>query len=396
MSTSAGQFSLLAKDPGTRARCGLLRTAHGEVSTPAFMPVGTQATVKALTPRLLEEARAQMILGNAYHLAVRPGTHVIGLAGGLHRFCGWRGPILTDSGGFQVFSLARLRRVSDGGVEFQSPLDGVTRFITPSTAIEIQNVLGADIIMAFDECVGYPCEREAATEAVQRTLRWAQECRRAHQRPGQALFGIVQGSMYPELRRDCARELVAIGFDGYAIGGVSVGESRELMYHTVTATEPLLPQEKPRYLMGVGTPLDLVTFVGMGIDLFDCVMPTRNARGACAFTSEGKVRLRNARYRDDLRPLDSRCSCYTCTQFSRAYLRHLFVCREMLGGILLSLHNVTFYTALMQSCREAIRAGCFSEFAREFVRAQGSSLSEQRETDDSDGYVGDGRSALRR
>jgi len=370
------QFKIVSADPAGRARCGLLRTPHGEVATPAFMPVGTQATVKALTPRHLEEAGVEMILGNAYHLTVRPGIDIVRHAGGLHRFCGWDGPILTDSGGFQVFSLARLRHVTDEGVEFQSPLDGVTRFITPEKAMAIQNDLGADVIMAFDECVGYPCDRPRAEQAMRRTLRWASQCRRAHRRDEQALFGIVQGSVHSDLRRCCAEELVGMGFDGYAIGGVSVGEGPALMREAVEASEPHLPHDRPRYLMGVGTPLDLVTFVGLGVDLFDCVMPTRNARGACAFTSEGKVKLRNTRYRDDLRPLDPRCSCYTCSQFSRAYLRHLFMCREMLAGILVSLHNVSFYITLMRRCREAIRAGRYVEFARTFSEAQGATLAE--------------------
>jgi len=370
------EFRVHAEDGDTRARCGLLCTPHGDVATPAFMPVGTQATVKALTPRQLVEAGVGMILGNAYHLAIRPGIDVVSRAGGLHRFCGWAGPMLTDSGGFQVFSLARLRRVNDNGVEFQSPLDGVTRLITPERAVEIQNELGADVIMAFDECVAYPCERAAAEQATTRTLRWAEQCRRAQRRADQALFGIVQGSTFADLRRRCAEELVAMDFAGYAIGGVSVGEGPQLMREAVEATEPYLPKHRPRYLMGVGTPLDLVRFVAMGIDLFDCVMPTRNARGACAFTSSGKVRLRNARYREDTRPLDAACSCYTCTHFTRAYLRHLFVCREMLAGILVSLHNVTFYASLMRQCREAIEAGTYGDFARAFAETQRGALEE--------------------
>lgn len=364
------RFEVTAEDGGTAARCGVLRTPHGAVETPAFMPVGTQATVKALMPRDLEQVGVEMLLGNAYHLEVRPGSELIRRAGGLHRFCGWERPILTDSGGFQVFSLARLRRVTDDGVEFQSPIDGQMRFFTPEGAVQIQNALGADVIMAFDECVGYPCERVRAESAMRRTLRWAARCRAAHRESGQALFGIVQGSTFEDLRRQCAEELIGMEFDGYAIGGVSVGEGPDLMRRVVDWMAPVLPREKPRYLMGVGTPEDLMEFVGMGIDLFDCVMPTRNARGACAFTSEGKLKLRNARYREDFGPLDRGCACYTCRTFSRAYLRHLFVCREMLAGMLVSLHNVGFYMDLMRRCREAIRCGLFAQFAREFVHTQ--------------------------
>jgi len=357
------QFTVLAQDGGARARNGILSTPHGDVHTPSFMPVGTQATVKALTPRQLTEAGAEMILGNAYHLSLRPGCDIIRRAGGLHKFSGWGGPILTDSGGFQVFSLSKLRRVNDEGVEFQAPIDGGKRFISPEKAIQIQNELGADIITAFDECVGYPCAKEKAEEAMVRTTRWAERCLEVHSRRDQALFGIVQGGMFPDLRQQSAEALVKMDFDGYAVGGVSVGEGPDLMRDAVEWSEPYLPKDRPRYLMGVGTPQDLVTFVGMGIDLFDCVMPTRNARGACAFTSDGKVRLRNAQYREDMRPLDPRCNCYTCKNFTRAYLRHLIICREILAHVLLSLHNITFYIDLMRRCREAIREQRFESFA---------------------------------
>ena len=343
-------------------------TPHGRVPTPVFMPVGTQGAVKALVPEQLEAAGVPMLLGNAYHLHLRPGEDVVSRLGGLHALMGWPHPILTDSGGFQVFSLARLRRVTDQGVEFQSHIDGDLIALTPEKATEIQNTLGADIIMAFDECAPYPCERDRAEVAMRRTLAWARRCQQAHGRDGQALFGIVQGSTFDDLRIECAQALVEMGFPGYAVGGVSVGEGDDLMYQVLDVTLPHLPADKPRYVMGVGTPLNLLECIERGTDMFDCVMPTRNARGACAFTARGKVRLRNRRHRDDAGPIDETCDCYACRHFSRGALRHLFMAREMAAAVLTSLHNVTFYQRLVARCREAIAEGRYATFKEAFVR----------------------------
>ena len=351
------------------ARAGTLSTAHGRVSTPAFMPVGTQGSVKALVPAQLEAAGVEMLLGNTYHLHLRPGEQVVAALGGLHRFMGWSRPILTDSGGFQVFSLAELRRVTDDGVEFRSHVDGDLVVLTPERATEIQNVLGADILMAFDECAPYPCERDHAEQAMRRTVAWAHRCHKAHGRAAdQALFGIVQGGVYDDLRVECAQALVDMDLPGYAVGGVSVGEGDALMYQVLDATMPHLPAAKPRYLMGVGTPLNLVECIARGVDLFDCVMPTRNARGACAFTARGKIRLRNRRYREDPRPIDPTCECYTCRLFSRGALRHLFLVREIAAAVLTTIHNVTFYQRLVARCREAIVQGRFAQFREAFAR----------------------------
>ncbi len=350
------------------ARAGWLETPHGRVDTPAFMPVGTQGAVKALLPSQLEAAGVQMLLGNAYHLHLRPGEQVVARLGGLHRFMGWSRPILTDSGGFQVFSLAELRRVSDHGVEFQSHLDGARTTLTPEKATEIQNVLGPDILMAFDECVPYPSERDAAEVAMRRSVAWAARCQKAHARPGdQALFAIVQGSVFEDLRAECARHLVDMDFPGYAIGGVSVGEGDELMYRVLEATVPRLPAEKPRYLMGVGTPINLIECIERGVDLFDCVLPTRNGRSAHAFTARGVVRLRNLRHRDDPRPLDPTCDCATCRGFSRGYLRHLFHAREIAAAVLVSLHNLAFYQRLVRGCRQAILDDRLDAFKSAFL-----------------------------
>jgi queuine tRNA-ribosyltransferase len=332
--------------------------------------------VKALLPSQLEAAGVQMLLGNAYHLHLRPGEQVVARLGGLHGFMGWSRPILTDSGGFQVFSLAELRRVTDAGVEFQSHLDGARLTLTPEKATEIQNALGADVIMAFDECVAYPCERDAAEVAMRRSLAWAARCQKAHARPlgfaqgrpdGQALFAIVQGSVFEPLRVECAQRLVDLDFPGYAIGGVSVGEGDELMYRVLDATVPHLPAGKPRYLMGVGTPINLIECIERGVDLFDCVLPTRNGRSGHAFTARGVVRLRNLRHRDDPRPLDPTCECAACRGFSRGYLRHLFHAREIAAAVLVSLHNVAFYQRLVRGCRQAILDGCLSDFKRSFA-----------------------------
>jgi queuine tRNA-ribosyltransferase len=355
-------FSLQAVDPHTGARAGLWSTPHGDVETPAFMPVGTQATVKGLLPDQLKAVGVQKLLANTYHLALRPGAELIADLGGLHRFMDWGRPILTDSGGFQVFSLADMRRMSDEHVIFKSHIDGSELVLSPERAIRIQELLGADVIMCLDECPPHGVERERLLDAVDRTTRWAARCRDAHQRPDQALFGIVQGGTDAAVRERSATALIPLDFRGYAIGGLSVGETPESMYATLDATTPILPSEKPRYLMGVGTPRDLIEAVLRGIDLFDCVMPTRNGRNAMAFTSRGKVKLRNAVHRSDESPLDAACGCLTCTRYTRAYLRHLFIAEEMLGPILLSLHNVAFYQRLMRELRQAIQQGRATEF----------------------------------
>jgi queuine tRNA-ribosyltransferase len=353
-------FSLLTTD-GT-ARAGLLRTPHGHVETPIFMPVGTQATVKGLTPEMVREAGAQIILGNTYHLTLRPGDEIIRDLGGLHRFMHWDGPILTDSGGFQVFSLASQVRITDQGAAFRSHIDGSPLELTPERAVEIQQNLGSDIAMVLDECLPANSEPEKVRAAVDRTIHWAERCKKHHSRPDQALFGIVQGGLDIELRAICSRELVAMDFPGYALGGFSVGESPGAMHAALPVCASLLPENKPRYLMGVGRPEDLLAGVAAGIDLFDCVMPTRNGRNALAFTGDGPIRLRNAKHRRDSSPVESSCSCYCCANYSRAYLHHLFAAEEMLGPTLLSLHNIAFYLRLMADTRRAITHGSFVAF----------------------------------
>jgi queuine tRNA-ribosyltransferase len=327
-----------------------------------FMPVGTQASVKGLTPKQLEEVGARIILGNTYHLALRPGDELIAEMGGLHRFMAWNGPILTDSGGYQIYSLAPTRKITDQAAVFRSHIDGALLELTPERAVAIQENLGSDIAMCLDECPPADTPREYLREAVRRTLLWAKRCRDAHRRADQALFAIVQGSTDLDLRAECARELVALDFPGYALGGFSVGETAEQMVATLAPTAALLPAHKPRYLMGVGRPEDLLAGVACGVDLFDCVLPTRNGRNAFAFTNEGPLRLRNACHKRDPRPLESGCPCYTCAHFSRAYLHHLFLADEMLGPTLLSLHNVAFYLRLMEGVRQAITAGRFEAF----------------------------------
>ena len=354
-------FDLYQTDPRTAARAGQLITPHGAVPTPAFMPVGTQATVKGLAPSQLAEVGAQMLLANTYHLALRPGSETIGQLGGLHDFMGWHRPILTDSGGYQVFSLKDLRQITDDGVVFRSHVDGRWLTLSPERAVQIQEQLGADVIMCFDECPPATAPRERLQAAVERTTRWAERCRAAHTRTDQALFGIVQGGLDPQLRQQSAQELVAIDFPGYAIGGLSVGETPAQMLAALETSIPHLPHDKPRYLMGVGRPIDLLEGVARGVDMFDCVMPTRNGRNAMAFTTQGPVKMRNARHTDDPGPLDSDCDCYTCRSFSRAYLRHLFQAEEMLGPILLSLHNIAFYCRLMTQIRASILEGRFQE-----------------------------------
>ena len=362
------EFTLEHTDRHTGARAGILKTAHGDVETPVFMPVGTQGSVKALVPPLVAEAGAALILGNTYHLAVRPGEDVVRKLGGLHRFMAWNGPILTDSGGFQVFSLAKLAKLTDEGVRFQSHVDGREFFISPERAVEIQQTLGSDIMMCLDECVPYPCERDRTERAMERTLDWASRCLTAHTND-MALFGIVQGGTYPDLRRKCAQTLAQMPFDGYAIGGVSVGEGPLLMDEAVGCAAPELPEGKPRYLMGVGPPDDMLRAIGQGVDMFDCVMPTRNARGACAFTSQGKVRLRNAQHVESVLPVDAECDCLACREFSRGALRHFFMAGEMAASILVSLHNLTFYHRLMRRARQAILEDRFEAFrAAELAR----------------------------
>jgi queuine tRNA-ribosyltransferase len=341
------------------ARTGTLHLPHGDVQTPAFMPVGTQGTVKGLTPVEVRGAGAEMVLSNTYHLWVRPGHERIKALGGLHKMMDWDGPILTDSGGFQVFSLKEMRKVTEEGVRFRSPLDGQWRMLTPEVAIEIQEALGVDIAMAFDECIEWPAERDRVATSTERTTRWLRRCIAARTQPERtALFGIVQGGTYDDLRVAHAQELAAMeGLDGIAVGGLSVGEPREHMFAMARATTPHLPVHKVRYLMGVGYPIDLVDGVMSGVDLFDCVIPTRSARFGSAFTSRGRVTIKHARYRDDPRPLDPECPCYTCARFSRAYLRHLFTANELLSPRLLTLHNVTFYQRLMARLRGAVKEG---------------------------------------
>jgi queuine tRNA-ribosyltransferase len=368
------KFSLLKKNGVAAARLGGITTSHGEIKTPVFMPVGTQATVKTLSPDDLVALEAEIILSNTYHLFLRPGHELIREFGGIQKFMSWNRPVLTDSGGFQVFSLAELRTIAEEGVTFQSHIDGGAKhIITPEYAVEIQEALGADIIMAFDECIPYPATRDYALQALERTLRWAKRCAAAKQDTGQALFGIVQGGMYPDLRKRSAEALVDIGFDGYALGGLSVGETKPVMYEMIEASVPSLPEDQPRYLMGVGTPEDLVEGVDRGIDMFDCVMPTRNARNGTFFTSFGKVVIRNSRYERDKQPIDPECGCYTCRNFSRAYMRHLFNAGEVSALRLGTLHNLFFYLDLMKKIRRSIELESFEEFKADFF--------EKRDTD---------------
>lgn len=359
-SGSPFRFTLRATD--NHARLGMIETSHGFFDTPMFMPVGTQATVKGLTPDQLRALGARIILGNTYHLTLRPGDELIAELGGLHRFMGWDGPILTDSGGYQVYSLAQVRTINDAGAYFRSHIDGTPLELTPEKAIKIQERLGSDIAMVLDECPPGDASREVLQDAVRRTLLWAERCRQAHRRTDQALFAIVQGATDLTLREECARALIRMDFHGYALGGFSVGESPLAMQNALQPCARVLPGNKPRYLMGVGRPQDLLAGVAAGIDLFDCVMPTRNGRNALAFTSDGPLRLRNARHRRDPGPVESDCTCYACRNFSRAYLHHLFQAEEMLGPTLLSLHNLRFYLRLMERARQSIADGCFTAF----------------------------------
>ncbi len=352
------------------ARRGTLQLAHGAVETPAFMPVGTYGSVKAMSPVELKEIGAHIVLGNTFHLWLRPGLEVIEAHGGLHRFMGWDGPILTDSGGFQVFSLGALRKISEEGVKFQSPINGDRCFLTPEESMRIQKVLNSDIVMIFDECTPFPADEKQAADSMRLSLRWAERSKRAHEGNPNALFGIVQGGMFEQLRDESLRELVKIGFDGYAIGGLSVGEPKEDMLRILAHTAPQLPTDKPRYLMGVGTPEDLVDAVAHGVDMFDCVMPTRNARNGWLFTRFGTVKIKNAQYRLDTRPLDEECGCYACRNFTRAYLHHLFRIGEILGARLNTIHNLHYYQELMQGMRRAIEEKRFEAFVAEFRRAR--------------------------
>ncbi|MFH2138789.1 MAG: tRNA guanosine(34) transglycosylase Tgt [Candidatus Omnitrophota bacterium] len=360
-------FKLIHTDKSSKARLGRLTTLHGDITTPVFMPVGTQGTVKALAPNILEDAEAEIILGNAYHLYLRPGTQLIKKAGGLHKFINWKRPILTDSGGYQFFSLAILNKITDEGVKFQSHIDGSAHFIGPKECLQIQNDLGSDICMVLDECAAYPCDHDFAKRAMDRTISWAKISRDYKMEQGRHVFAIVQGSTYEDLRKLCAQELVKLDFPGYAVGGVSVGEPPELIYKIISFTVPLLPENKPRYIMGMGTPEDILESITHGADMFDCIIPTRYGRTGVAFTSMGKINLKNAKFTEDMAPIDSECDCYTCRNFSRAYMRHLFYAREMLGPILLSLHNVHFYINLMKKVRKAIKEDRFMEFKDWFL-----------------------------
>lgn len=360
-------FELLKTDPSSKARLGRLHTAHGTVETPVFMSVGTQGSVKAIDPRELREMGTQIILGNTYHLNIRPGMDIIRAAGGLHQFINWPAPILTDSGGFQVFSLATIRKIQAHGVEFRSHLDGSLLFLGPKEAMAIQRELGSDIAMVFDDCPPHTSTSRELRAAVERTLRWAAECREQPRAAGQMVFGIVQGGTNAELREECARELIRLGFDGYAIGGVSVGEPEPEMMHAIEISEPFLPADKPRYAMGLGTPAQLVELVARGVDMFDCVLPTRVARNGTAFTSKGSISIKAGAYKSDFRPIEEGCDCFACRHFTRAYLRHLLNVGEILGLRMLSVHNTRMYLRVMEQIRAAIAHGTFSEFRRQFA-----------------------------
>ncbi len=362
-------FKISARDGA--ARRAQMTTAHGEINTPAFMPVGTAGTVKGMTPEQIAESGAEIILGNTYHLMLRPGAERVAKLGGLHRFMNWPGPILTDSGGYQVMSLTDLRKITEDGVTFKSHLDGARLELTPARAIEIQELLGADIAMVLDECTPFPVTEGEAADSMRRSMRWAARCRDGFEaRPGHGLFGIVQGGVFAELRDESAKALTSLGFDGYALGGLAVGEGQEAMFEVVEGTVPALPEDRPRYLMGVGKPADIVGAVARGIDMFDCVLPTRSGRTAQAFTRRGALNMRNARHLEDPRPVDPECACATCRNHSRAYIHHLFRAEEMLGPVLLTRHNLYYYQELMRALRAAIAAGELDKFAAGFVAQQ--------------------------
>lgn len=359
------QFELLNTDG--KARRGRLAFERGTVETPAFMPVGTYGTVKAMTPEAVRDTGAEIILGNTFHLMLRPGTGVIGAHGGLHGFMQWKRPILTDSGGFQVWSLSKRRKITEKGVTFASPVDGARVFLGPEESMAVQAALGSDIVMCFDECTPYPATEQQASDSMQMSMRWAARCREAHGNSTSALFGIVQGGMYEGLRQQSVAALTDIGFDGYAIGGLSVGEPEQEREQVLASTFPGLPADKPRYLMGVGRPQDIIAAVGHGVDMFDCVMPTRNARNGYFFTRRGVLKIRNARFAMDTRPIDEDCDCYTCRNYSRAYLKHLDRCKEMLGPHLATVHNLYFYQQLMAGLRKAIENNSLEEYAARFL-----------------------------
>lgn len=357
-------FNLIKESKEGAARRGYLDLPRGRVETPSFMPVGTQGALKAMTPEQMASTGAGIVLANTYHLAWRPGEALIKKLGGLHKFGGWKGSMLTDSGGYQVFSIKK-KEITEKGVKFSYDVDGTSEFFSPERAIQIQEDLGADIIMAFDECIPYPCDKEYARKSVARTLRWAERCLKAHKREDQYLFGIVQGGVYNDLRRDCAEAIGDMPFDGIAVGGVSVGEGHELLKKIVNVTEPYLPKDRVRYLMGVGLPEDLLESIDRGMDIFDCVIPSRMARSGTLFTALGRIRVTNNKYRKDRFPVDTACECYTCRNFSRAFLRHLITSKEVLGTMLCTIHNTWFYQRLMEDARGAIEEGCFREFKRE-------------------------------
>ncbi|MDF3130644.1 tRNA guanosine(34) transglycosylase Tgt [Kiritimatiellaeota bacterium B1221] len=363
-----GNFEILARDPESDARCGLLQTAHGTVQTPVFMPVGTQATVKSLTPEDVSGLGFEIILGNTYHLNERPGSDLVERMGGLHQFMNWQGSILTDSGGFQVWSLAELNQITEDGVTFKSHLDGSKQFMGPVESMRIQKELGSDIAMLFDECIPYPATEEYAGKAVERTLRWAKRCKEQPRAEGQIQFAIVQGGEFAELRAHCAAELVNIGFDGYAIGGVSVGEPDELILPGVEASVKHLPEDKARYLMGVGMLDQMLESIARGVDMFDCVLPTRIARNGSAVTRKGRLAIRNAKWKEDPRPVEEGCTCYTCQNYTRSYIRHLINCGEILAIRLLSLHNLHCMQVVMAETREAIQAGTFTQYRQNFLK----------------------------
>ena len=365
------QFDLIKKDTASSARLGKMITPHGIVNTPVFMPVGTQGTVKSLIPEQIKSCGSQIILSNTYHLYLRPGHETIKKIGGLHKFMNWSGPILTDSGGFQVYSLGNLRKITDDGVIFLSHIDGSKHFLTPQKAVEIQEALGSDIMMCLDECTPYPATLSETKKSLDLTVKWAKLCRDAKTNTEQAIFGIVQGGTYLDLRKQAVEEIGSIGFDGYALGGVSVGEPKEIMYAIAEAITPRLPEDKPRYLMGVGTPNDVVYGVSCGIDMFDCVIPTRCARHGLLFTNSEKIVIKNARYREDDGPIDETCDCYTCKNFSRAYLRHLYVAGEILAMVLNTIHNVHYYMRLLTQIRAALEENSFTEFKNTFLKKEG-------------------------
>lgn len=360
-----GAFDVIEKDDSCAARRGKLVTAHGVVETPVFMPVGTKGTVKAMTPVELKELECSIILSNTYHLITRPGTDILEKMGGLHRFMGWDGPILTDSGGFQVFSLGAMRKITQDGVEFQSHIDGSRHFLGPKESMAAQRIIGSDIAMVLDECMPYPCGRDYAEKSVKRTVEWAASCKEQPRAEGQLVFGIVQGGEWADLRHSCAKELVDIGFDGYAVGGLSVGEPEEIMFRGFEDGVRYLPLDKPRYVMGLGDLYQIVEAVARGVDMFDCVMPTRYARNGSAFTAAGTMPVKAARYKEDARPVEEGCTCYACRNFSRAYIRHLLNVNEILGARLLTTHNIHYYMRFMERLRASISSGTFVEFRKQ-------------------------------